>query len=352
MRILLIILWWPFGLFAQSIEVDETDQFQPIVYVANAYDSAMNTDSVQGMAKELLKMTQIINGKLAPVNVSGKYAIKEGAIIFSPLTKLGAGLEFEITYGSATKKYKTPKRTLYTLPAYVEAVFPSSQNVPRNILFFHIQFSTSMRYDISGYENVRILDNSGTELPLLWRQRSYWLEDQKLLVLMIHPGKVKRGIEMDIPFQIGETYTLEVLPTMKDVQGKNIAQPYQHPFTITKEDYDSPKILFDDFKLPKADSRKPITLLFSEGMDHSSILSGVKVYDANNQQMEGVFSWDANDQVFDFTPNKPWGIGKYEIVFEKKVCDFANNRLNRPFEMTEMNEVKKDQVPVIYSFEL
>ena len=355
MRTLLIMLWCPLSLWAQNIDLDATNPFHPVVRVEDAYKNATNpdSDSLQNRAKKELTLTQIINGKPAPVAVSGKYATLNGDLIFEPLTDLGAGLEFEIKYKSEIQKYETPKPIDKNVPiAHVDAVYPLSQNVPRNILFFHVQFSESMLHDINGYQNVRILNSAGVELPLVWRQRSYWLENQKVLVLMVHPGKVKRGIDMEIPFQIGETYTLEVMSAMRDSYGRSINAPYQHQFTIIDEDYEMPKVLFELFKLPKANSRKPLIMPFSEGMDHSSIVDGVKVYTEKGELVEGIFTWNETDQTFGFVPNDKWEAGKYEVVFEKKVCDFANNRLNRPFEMKEMEEVKKDQIMVTYNFEL
>jgi hypothetical protein len=353
MRTLIIVLLWPFGLWAQMINIDATNPFQPVVHVENTSGIEIDSDSSLNVVKKQLTMTQIIHGKPAPVTVSGRYAVVNGDLTFNPLTALGEGLEFEIKFRSEIQKYQTPiPIDSKAPPAYVEAVFPTSQNVPRNILFFHVKFSESMMHDIHGYENVRIIDNSGKELPLVWRQRSYWLEDQKVLVLMIHPGKVKRGIDMEIPFQIGETYTLEVLPDMRDVYGRLLTKPYHHQFTMTDEDYESPKVLFDLFKLPKVNSRKPLIMPFSEGMDHSSIVNGVKVYDTNGKLVAGIITWNENDQTFGFVPKGKWQSGQYQVIFEKKVCDFANNRLNRPFEMTEMEEVKKDEIKVTYNFEL
>lgn len=353
MKALILILLCPFGVWAQHIQIDDTDPLQPVIRVANIYEGKVPSDSVEKNVESLLTFTQVMDGKPAPVSVSGKYTHKDGDLIFKPLTDLGAGLEFEIRYQSEVQKYQTPKPLNANEPlAYVENVFPASTEVPRNILFFHVQFSNTMLHDINGYENVRILDPQGKEIPTVWRQRSYWLEDQKVLVLMVHPGKVKRGIDMEIPFQIGETYTLEVLPEMKDVYGRAMAKPYVHQFTIIAEDYEMPKVLFDLIKKPKANSRKTLIIPFSEGMDHSSIVDGVKIYTRDGKQINGVYTWNETDQTFGFVPNEKWVSGEYQIVFEKKVCDFANNRLNRPFEMKSREEVLKDQELVTYSFEL
>jgi len=353
MKALILTLLCPLGVWAQDIQIDNSDPFQPVIHIENIYDGKLQTDSLDQVFKDQLTFTQIIGGKPAPVAVSGKYENIDGDLTFKPLTALGAGLEFEIRYKSETQKYQTPKPLNADAPlTYVESVFPASVEIPRNILFFHVQFSNTMLHDINGYENVRILDPSGKEIPTVWRQRSYWLEDQKILVLMVHPGKVKRGIDMEIPFQIGKTYTLEVLPEMQDVYGRAMAKPYTHQFTIIAEDYEMPKVLFDLIKLPKANSRKTLIIPFSEGMDHSSIVDGVKIYTSEGEQVKGMFTWNETDQTFGFVPDEKWVSGEYQIVFEKKVCDFANNRLNRPFEMKAKEEVLKDQQVVTYSFKL
>ena len=54
---------------------------------------------------------------------------------------------------------------------------------------------------------------------------------------------------------------------------------------------------------------------------------------------------------FLFDPEEEWKSGIYELVMKKVVSDLSANRLNRPFELKDPEDVKKDK-DIIWKFEI
>ena len=164
---------------------------------------------------------------------------------------------------------------------------------------------------------------------------------------MIHPGRIKREIdykkeELGDLFTIGESYTLEVSPEIKNHYQQPLLKTYTKRFTIASGNRKIPEIKFDQFQFPSANTLEPLTLFFSEGMDYASILEEIRIVDSKGQEISGSIAYTDHDSIFQYIPKKQWEQTKYEVKFGKLVADFAHNRLNYPFEIQSLNEIKTD----------
>ncbi len=354
LRFILLVIWLPSAGLSQDIQIRGTDE--PVVSVPLDPNRSWPDTSVDlTTAGKVLAVYKLTAGKPSPVPVAGKYRTSGNRLLFEPLYPLGEGLSFQVIYvrgaDTVTAEFSIPRCTApETSPPVITDIFPRADTLPRNVCFFHVRFATPMEANVQAYQKVHIEDPSGKRLENIWRQRSYWLDGQKVLVLMIHPGRLKRGINFEIPFEPGQAYTLIVEPGLKNVQGLPAREPVEKTFVIRADDFDSPEILYEAFRLPKVHTLLPVELQFSEGMDHASIIDGVSITDMQGRPVEGRFRRPINDNRYAFIPTKAWQPGTYEVTFTKVVCDFSNNRLNRLFEIRDLKDIEKDDIPVTWTF--
>lgn len=311
-------------------------------------------DDVQSKAGNILTLKMLINTIPADVPVTGRYRVKGNTLQFSPLYDLGYDREFEIQYTSGSailkKRFKTPAAPHSDRISKVEDVYPLADTVPYNTLFFNVRFTEPMMPDKEAYKHIKVYDEHGVERTQAWRQRSFWLDSGRVLVLMIHPGRVKSGIHYESPlFDSGKHYTVTVNKSIRDVNGNFIASDLTKRYYISGIDKTSPAARVK--QIPAANTVKPLKLLFSEGMDHASVIDGVALYDGRGVAVPVHIDED-NDKQYNIIPSFSWQRGTYTLVLKNAVYDFAANRINRLFEVSDAKELEKDNVDTVLKFEV
>lgn len=348
---------------SQDVEINLNNPTKPVITVkisANSFSKpAGDISSEEG--KKILAVFMVKDNKAAAINLIGNYHIDNTVLRFTPQHNLGYGLEFEVQHykdkDTLRKRFIIPPSAEPEVPlAEVIKFFPAADKIPANILTFYISFSQSMADDISAHQYIRILNSKGEEKPLAWRQRSYWLNDNKILVMMIHPGRVKRGIdykpELGEIFTVGMEYSLVVTTMIKDRFQRPLSKEYSKKFTVIDKDREIPAINFSSLSSPLANTLDPLQITFSEGMDYGSVTQRMKIFNvADSALVEGEFVFTDHDSVWKFIPKQSWKKKtEYEILFDKKISDFAGNCLHRLFEITDLNQLNEENIPIKWSF--
>lgn len=276
--------------------------------------------------------------------VAGVYQETGDALCFTPLYPLAAGERFLLRGAAYRDTIINSGSPVVTAPqnAAVTAIYPLSDVVPENILFFHVRFSTPMEEDRDAWKKVHLIDETGTVIPLTWRQRSFWLDSGKLLVLMIHPGRVKTGIRYAGPvFQSGKRYTLMVDSTLRDRYGHTLQHAAIHIYTAVA----ALKERLYPCALPRkvrSGSRDAIRLEFCNGVDHAAAVSSIRVYDASGDLLPCTIAQMNNHMEVAILPLDHWPEGKLRLELAGSLYDCAGNRMNRLFEMKHKRLFKKD----------
>lgn len=315
---------------------------------------AIRTD-VQANAGSILTLKMLMNNIPADVPVTGRYIVKGSTLQFSPLYNLGYDREFEIQYTSGNailkKRFKTPAAPHAGSISKVEDIYPLADTIPYNTLFFNVRFSEPMMPDQEAYKHISVYDENDTERLQVWRQRSFWLDSGRVLVLMIHPGRVKSGIHYESPlFDSGKHYKITVNKSIRDVNGNPIAASFTKQYYVSGVDKHSPVVKID--RIPAANTSNPLQLLFSEGMDYASVIDGVEVYDSKGIAVPVTIKGNHNDKQYNIIPVHSWRKAAYTIVLKNAVYDFAANRMNRLFEVSDMKELETDNVNMALKFEI
>ena len=87
-------------------------------------------------------------------------------------------------------------------------------------------------------------------------------------------------------------------------------------------------------------------------MDHASVWDGMFVTDAKGVKLPIKLDTNGKDNKYTITPLLPWQKGSYTLSLKGTVYDFAANRINRPFEITDTKEIENDNAVTTYTFEV
>lgn len=352
MKVLLSYIFLLFHLplmAGEIISVKNLQSLQPkiSIHIGDAGANILANEGLSGAGK-LLAVYMVADGEVATIPVAGNYQVQQDELLFTPLYTLGYDMEFEAQYKNgknvvATKRFHTPKHYLSGEKAGVVSTYPLADTIPYNTLYFHVRFSHSMLNDKRAYRYIKVYDDNGMERKNAWRQKSFWLDDGKLQVLMIHPGRVKNGIHYESPlFDSGRYYTIKIGKEIQDMNGNTIKEEYTHRYFVKGEDRQSPKAYINP-ALPRSQTTQPVTLSFSEGMDNASVLDGVRVLDGQGMSIPCTVRENGTDNSFGITPVKPWAKGRYTLSLKSAVYDFSANRINRLFEITDVSDMETDK---------
>lgn len=354
---LLFLLIHLSALAGESIIIRKLETLQPLVSVQLS-EKEIETLSKDGFdnAKAILAIFLVNNGIAAQIPVAGKYFIEKNELVYIPLYTLGYNMEFEARFEkagniAAHRRFRTPPNPISAIPSRVETIYPLTDTIPYNALYFHIRFNQSMFESVNAFKYVKVLDGSGKEITNAWRHKSFWLDSGKLLVLMIHPGRVKNGIHYEGPlFDSGKYYTIKVEYGIPDRNGNQSSGEFSKKYFIAGEDRSIPTVRIDSIHLPGTNSTDPVSFIFSEGMDNASVLDGVSVFDEQGNAIPCYIREKKSDRLFTVTPLKKWAKGNYYISLNGIIYDFAGNRLNRLFEITDVSQINADKKKTVLRF--
>ncbi len=288
-----------------------------------------------------------INWQVLPAEnpVAGTYKRENDTLYYTPYADLGQGLLFEARLFSKTrtivKVIGTPvKRIILKGPRTVEVIFPLNKTVPENILMFHVLFSQPMENDEMAFQKVWLLDHDGKVKERVWRERSYWTPDGKHLVLMIHPGRIKRGInyleELGPVFEVGKKYTLVISDSLRCINGQELQKEYRTELNITSADRTIPQLKTKKIPDLEAGTQTGFLIMFNEVMDYGTMISDMYVIDKDGNIIEGKVRSEMKEYGWVFSPVQPWKAGIYSLVLDNEVADLASNRLYKAFETKDL----------------
>lgn len=313
---------------------------QPHICVQRVY-----ADTDMAVEEQQPRLYLLSGNVPAELPVAGTYSHSGDQLCFEPLYPLAEAQRFLLkARGCRDTVISTPAVTAPPLAAAAAvSVYPLADSIPENILFFHVRFTQPMQEDRNAWKKISIRDEQGKVIPGTWRQRSFWLDSSRLLVLMIHPGRVKSGIRYMGPvFAAGHSYTLVVDSSLADAYGRPLAGSLTRRYTAVPEVQERLQVYGMTQKL-KADTREPLVIRFVNGVDHAAACTGILMYDAAGRLLPcTVQQYEAC--TVSIQPRDPWPRGKLRLEFSGALYDCAGNRRHRLFEVKRKQAFRKDKV--------
>jgi hypothetical protein len=281
----------------------------------------------------------------------GEFALIGDVATFKPRFPLRPGLKyhafFSIGFGRLIDKIIELPAEAPHPTATVEAVYPTSDKLPENLLKFYIHFTAPMSRG-EAYERLHILNVTDPAAPrevpdaFLRLGEELWDSSGQRFTLLFDPGRIKRGLtpnmEEGAPLLAGRRYALVVDRDWRDAHGQPLAQSFRKEFTVTPFDDEQPDPRAWELHIPQRGDTEPFMATFPEPLDHALLEHSLVIKNAAGEEIDGVGVPLEHDTSWLFQPTKPWQPGDYKLVVAPILEDLAGNSVGRAFE-TQAREV-------------
>jgi len=287
----------------------------------------------------------------------GSYETGQTEVTFIPQFPLTSGLKYRATLRLEKLPGYPGKPALmssaHTVPAMVvtpttivQAVYPSANALPENLLKFYLHFSAPM----SGghiYSHIHLLNSEGkpVELPFLEIDEELWNPEMTRLTLFIDPGRIKREVkpleDIGPALETGKTYTLVIDSEWRDSRGAPLKETFRKQFKVSPPDRNAPDPKKWRIKPAPAKTQKPLVVTFPKPMDHALAQRLMWVTGATQKHIAGEITLADGEKRWEFTPREAWQPGLYELNVQNTIEDLAGNNIGKPFEVDLFEKVEK-----------
>jgi hypothetical protein len=282
--------------------------------------------------------------------ILGGYEVEDGSVRFRPRFPFAAGMNYRARFdgpgfdGWLREGGSTPRLELeFTMPAregaeatVVEAVYPTAEILPSNLLRLYVHFSAPMRArEVS--RHVHLFDSAGEKvaLPFVEVKGGLWDPARRRLTLFFHPGRIKRGVapreQMGPPLVPGETYRLVIDRQMLDGSGEPLGEMFERSIRAGSEDRESPDIQEWQVRAPSGPTA-PVSIDFPEPLDHALLRRLITVEHRSGAPVLGRVRISRGETRWALEPEEPWVPGDYVIRVSRSLEDLAGNTLDALFE--------------------
>lgn len=275
------------------------------------------------------------------VPIFGAYERQQNELTFTPRYPLLHEHRYRARFGPPGGKiisaeYRVPPRPP-SPAAVVTKVYPSAAVLPANQLRFHIHFSRPMRGGQAMFDHIRILDRNGKEVFAPWLRDELWADDDRSLILYIHPGRIKWGVLLRMLFgpvlEPDREYTLVIGPEVRDADDRRLGKAFTMKFRTTAEDRTRIELASWKLQAPAAGTRGPLLLTFPKSLDRVSLERRLKVLDADGKAVRGRVEIGAAERAWTFHPTAAWKAAEYRVAVNGELEDVAGNTPLRPFDL-------------------
>jgi hypothetical protein len=282
---------------------------------------------------------------------AGRFEIDGDEVCFTPRFPFSAGVSYSLLVagaagtGAAGVESWAIERPQHsgTPTTTVLGIYPSAAEVPVNLLKIYIYFSAPMSegHAARAAQVRRADDGELLEGVFLPAGPELWDHARQRLTLLLDPGRIKRGLapheQAGYPLVEGVPIVIAVDPSFLDAQGLPLRASAQRSYQVGPPI--RTRIAPADWMVshPAAGSDHPLTAQFDRPLDRALLEHGLSVQDDAGRQVPGTARIGPGEQSWVFTPQSPWGTGRYVVAIEQLLEDLAGNRLDRVFdrELTE-----------------
>jgi hypothetical protein len=204
---------------------------------------------------------------------------------------------------------------------HVLLVQPSGPEIPANLLRISIRFATQVEGPVLSRISLLRADGSKIQEPFL--EQELWSPDGKVLTVMMHPGRVKSGLnaraELGPILTMGDgvSLALDGLPIKRwSVGAADEAGPVTSAWKVSAV---------------RAGSLQPLLVVFDGPIDGRDA-GYLAIANSGGQRVAGRAGLTVGEGSWIFIPRAPWRAGRYKLVVRGTLEDPAGNRLGSRFE--------------------
>lgn len=220
---------------------------------------------------------------------------------------------------------------------YVQAVYPTADTVPENMLKMYLRFSAPMR-EGEALQHITLLDDKNDTIPdvFLNLQPELWNNERTVLTLWLDPGRIKRDLfpnrQMGNPLHQDKLYVLVISNDWKDARGLFLRQSYRKKFVVAARDSLIPQPAQWVVYAPSFKTSQPLQVSLGEPLDYYLLKETIQIINEKGNPVAGKIFITGKETVFEFIPDEPWQPGHYRIRVAAHLEDLAGNNLNRLFD--------------------
>jgi hypothetical protein len=325
----------------------------------------LNTSAVPNSGAEtfgyeyLSVFVQQEGGELGSNPVQGRHTLKGEDLVFSPYFPWERGM----TYVVRTKQPDTEGPYAYQSfqvgmkqsveKAEVLSIYPSTSELPENLLRFYLYFNTPMKKG-QALAHIRLTDAAGNidNHAFMEFKQELWSPDGKRLTILFDPGRIKRGVstnrELGPALLEGKRYHLTISGAWQDVFGQELLVETTKEFVVVKAYRQVISVNEWVIYKPAANSYDILGIHFDRVMDHALVQSMIQIQDEERNLITGRWVILEQEQLIQFIPEKSWRRGKYRIVIDSRLEDVAGNNLQSLLDQIELDkEINTDSHQII-----
>jgi hypothetical protein len=290
-------------------------------------------------------------------SMAGRLVRDDGSADFVPRFAFAEGTPYSVVVGGVDVAVLTRPRPDVQATTEVIGIFPTSTEVPRNLLRLYIWFSAQMS---EGYvaDHVRIVDVGGHEMVgvLLPSEHELWDGGRRRLTVLLDPARIKRGLvshhEVGYPLAPGTSFRLVVDDTFCDARGIPLRGGAERHYEVGA--LERRRVEPDRWALtvPSSHTKEALSVAFERPLDHGLLTRCLRVTDRGGQLVDGAPEVAPEERSWRFTPREPWVARPHALVIDPLLEDLAGNSLSRVFDrdLTDAEDEPVEPVPRTIEF--
>ena len=260
-------------------------------------------------------------------------------LILTPRYRLTPGMTYVVTARPLTgafirKTYSVPMPASKAAPR-VLAIYPSSGVLPANCLKFYVHFSEPIQQGRRIFDQIQLLDKQGELVHDPWRRSELWNIAGDRLTLWIHPGRIKKGVnlreESGPVLHPNRSYQLVITDGVRSLDGRVLGKPFVKDFVTQKEDDQRPNPGHWKAGEIRRGTRMPLTVSLDEPLDRALLSRMISVM-SNGLALNGTITIEDAERSWTFTPDRPWTGNSIMLQVNERLEDLAGNTPVRVFD--------------------
>lgn len=244
----------------------------------------------------------------------------------------------------------------------VTTIFPTTDEVPENLLRFYIEFSQPMQRG-NVYDVVQLLDGNGDEVewPFLRIGQEFWDRDMQVLTIILDPGRIKQGVAPNVqagaPLESDGSYQLVIGADLTDAYGRPLEQDVIKSFTVVAPDYQSPDPTLWTLNSPAVGTHDTLMVELDGAIDPILAPRLIRIEDESGQSVPMNFSFGEGEELLYLTPTEAWSSGSYRLAVYPTLEDYAGNRVESLFDMApgtvaDLETTGNEREPIYVDFQV
>ena len=321
--------------------VEPGQELEVSIVLSKEQAASLDTTRVgkSGGKRLLWLATRDAQGRTGPP-IFARYQLDKNRLLLRPSFPLLPETTYVATArlpnGQTTQTTITISRRGPRTAPEVTRVFPSGDRLPANCLKFYVHFSAPMREGREIFEQIQIVAEDGEVVPDPWRRVELWSTDAKRLTLWIHPGRIKRGVNLREEFgpvlRPNQKYHLVIPKRVLGANGMKLEAEFSKAFETTAEDHTRPLPKHWQIDAPSVGTREPLQIRFGKSLDRAQLLRMITVVASDGRTIRGSISIGSGESTWNFRPSENWMNNRHQLIVDGRLEDAAGNTPLRPFD--------------------